>query len=315
MNDARDFHIDAFLSGFSLQYRPEGFIADQIFPVVPVAKQSDVFAKIDKGNWFRSSVADRAPGTLANEINYTVSSDTYFCPNYALRHPVAVEAVQNADPPHAPLLRGTEFLADKHMLNYEIRVYDTVVGGVGSVTTLAGTNIWSDFNNSDPMTDLEVAANAIQGTTGLEPNLCVMPRKVWQKVRRHPDIVQRVFPGAGIGGTVNLQQFGDLIGVERVLLARTIKNTSTEGAADTFTDVWSTHVHLLHVKANPGLNTATFAIAPRWNGDGTNGSPTAGQIERKYDDDRKVYWLRSGYYQDEKIVASELGFTIRTGIT
>jgi hypothetical protein len=100
-----------------------------------------------------------------------------------------------------------------------------------------------------------------------------------------------------------------------VFVPQTIKNTATEGAADAFTDVWSTHVHLLYVDPSPGIMTPTFGLAFRWAGDGASQGPGGITIERKYDDDRKVQWLRAGYYQDEKVVASELGFTIRTGIT
>ena len=45
--DARDFHIDAFLTNFLHGYRPEGMVADQIFPVINVSKQTNVFARID----------------------------------------------------------------------------------------------------------------------------------------------------------------------------------------------------------------------------------------------------------------------------
>ena len=37
----RALHIDAALSQMAMGYRPEGFIADMIFPTVQVAKQSD----------------------------------------------------------------------------------------------------------------------------------------------------------------------------------------------------------------------------------------------------------------------------------
>jgi hypothetical protein len=312
MNMPREFHIDSYLSGLLIGYRPRNFIADQILPVVPVNKQSNVYAKILKDDWFRNEVADRAPGTLANEIGYKVSSDTYFCPNYEFRHGIPIETINNADQPHAPAQRGAEFIVDKLMLNYEIRTEDTITTGVGSTST---PTTWGDFNNSDPMTDIEVAQEAIRSTTGYVPNTAIIPRKVFLKLRRHPDIVQRVFPGAGIGGTVNVAQMADLFGVSKILVPETIKNTATEGAANAFTDVWSTHVSLLYVDPNPGLMTPTFGIAFRWNGDGMSAAGPGISIERKFDDDRKVQWLRGGYYQDEKIVAAELGFQIKTGIT
>lgn len=40
---ARDVHIDGPLTGVSIAYRNEEYIADQVFPVVPVTKISDKF--------------------------------------------------------------------------------------------------------------------------------------------------------------------------------------------------------------------------------------------------------------------------------
>lgn len=318
MNDPREFHVDGFLSNLVTGFRPRDFIADQIFPVVPVNKQSNLFATIPKGNWFRTDVSNRAPGTLANEISYTVGSDTYFAPNYELRHKIPWETLDNADAPFQPLQTGTELLITKHSLNLEVRVEQTLAAGIGSSAILTGANAWSDFANSDPIGNIETAQNAIQSTTGLDPNLAVIGRKAWQKIRRHPDIVQRVFPGAGIGGTVDLAAFASLIGVDKVLIGKTIKNTSVEGVGsnDTFTDVWSTNVHLLYVDPNPrGDMVATFGLSFLWTGPniGSKG-PGNWQVERKRDDDIKSDWLRTGYYQDEKIISPELGYTIRTGI-
>lgn len=317
MNDPREFHRDTFLENLIVAFRPEGFIADQVFPRVQVAKQSNAYAVIPKDNWFRADDAKRAPGTLANEVGYTVGSATYFADNYELRHKIVWETLDNADPPWVPLRTGAQLLVTKHELGFEIRVEAVVAAGVGSVTTLTAGNIWSAYATSDPLTDLEVAANAIQSTTGKEPNVAIIPRRVWQVLRRHPDIVQRVFPGGAGGGTVSQQQFGDLIGVDKILVPRTIKNTANEGAAAAMTAVWSTNVYLAHVAPNPsGDMVATLGLAFNWTGPNIGGNgPTPRSVERKRDEDIKADWLRVGYYQDEKIVSPELGFQIRTGIT
>lgn len=316
MNDPREFHIDGFISNFVTGFRPTDYIFGDVFPTVPVNKQSNVFATIPKGNWFRADVSNRAPGTLATEISYTVSSDTYFCPNYELRHKIPWETMDNADAPFRPLIMGAQLLATKHSLNLEIRGEATIATGVGSFSSLTGTNVWTDYTNSDPVGNFETAINAIQATTGLEPNTAIIPRRVWQVLRRHPDIVQRVFPGGAGGGTASLEQFGALIGVDRILIARTIKNTANEGAADAFTPVWSSNVYVLRVDPNPGGDQVqTFGVNFLWTGANIGmKSPNNWAIERKRDDDIKADWLRTGYYQDEKIVSPELGFQIRTGV-
>src|SRR5213595_2409871 len=123
--DARDFHIDTFLTNFLHGYRPEGMVGDQVFPVINVSKQTNVFARIDKGSWFRIQDTNRAPGTGFREYNFTVSSDNYFAKNYAAATALPFEVLDNADPPYNPGMQATEFLYDLLMLAFEVRVFST----------------------------------------------------------------------------------------------------------------------------------------------------------------------------------------------
>jgi hypothetical protein len=320
MNDPREFHVDAFLSSLATGFRPKDSIANDIFPRVPVAKQSNIFATIPKGNWFRIDATNRAPGALANEVTYTVGSDTYFCPNYALAHKVPWESIDNADPPFRPLQTGTELVITKLELDYEDRVRSTIASGVGSFMSLSGTDVWTDPINSDPYGNFETAKNAIFDTTGEEPNLAIIPRRVVQVLATHPDVIQRTHPGGAGGGTATLQQIRDMIFGEgnegRILVARMLKDTSTEGAAHAFTPVWSSNVTLMHVEPNPTADIVkTFGLTFLWTGANIGmKAPGNWMVERKRDADRMCDWVRTGYYQDEKIVSAELGFEIRTGI-
>ena len=47
------------------------YIADKVFPVVGVKKQSDLYMKYDKGNWFRDEAQLRAPGTESEGSGWT----------------------------------------------------------------------------------------------------------------------------------------------------------------------------------------------------------------------------------------------------
>src|SRR5882762_7014362 len=130
--DTHDLHLDNFLTNILIAYKPQGLIADQIAPVVPVRKQTDVYAQIDRGNWFRIPNTLRAPTAKPREVSYTVSSGMYLCRNYELATVIAYETIDNADPPHDPLARAGEFLIDQLMLDFETRVYSVVTAGVGS---------------------------------------------------------------------------------------------------------------------------------------------------------------------------------------
>lgn len=321
--DPHAFHIDTFLSNFLIGYRPRNLVATEIFPVLPVQKQSNVYARIDKGNWFRIPDTARAPGGPFREVNYTVSSGLYFASNYALQTSVPFEVLDNADQPHDPLARNAEFLVDQLMLDFENRVKTLVLSGVGSSATLTGAAAWSDFVNSDPLTNIDTGREAIRSTTGFVPNVAVMGERAWLKMKRHPDIVRAVYPGAGVGGTVDTGQFAELIGVDKVLVGGAIQNTAPEmwnaagndATQTSFSDVWSTFFIMAYVAPEPGIMTPTFGTAFRWTGPniGANG-PGNFSIERKRNTDLLREELRTAYWQDERVVAPELGYSIITGI-
>lgn len=315
--DPRDLHIDKFLTNILIGYRPQGLVATQIFPVVPVQRQTDVYAQIDRGNWFRRPNTLRSPGAKPGEVSYTVSSGTYVCRNYALATAIPFETLDNADSPHEPMARAGEFLMDQLGLDHEVRVQNVVASNVGSsITRTAGSgSAWDDFANSDPIGDLEVGAEAIRQSTGYTPNVMVVGYRAWLKIRRHPDVVRATFQGAGVGGMVTPDQFANLIMIPKVIVAQPIRNTAEEGQANTFSDVWSTDVLMAYVAANPGLMQPTYGYTFRWTGPNIGGNNIQNLgIYTMRDQVRGVVYMQTGYFQDERIVAPELGFKIATGI-
>lgn len=311
----RDVHLNQFLTNLSVAYRPMGMIADQIYPVVPVNKQTDNYAVINKGDWLRRPDTNRAPGQKPNQVRFTVTSDTYNAANYALGTEVEYETQDNADAPHTPLVNANQFLIDQLMLDFEVRVEASVATGVGSSQTLTGTDVWDDFANSDPITNIRTARQAVRATTGFRPNVAIIGQKAWDVIQYHPDLVRAANPGAGVGGTVSQQQFAAICNVDRVLVGETIRNTANEGATDAFSDVWSTACYLLYVAPSPGLMRPSFGYAFRWGGPKIGrGGPGNFQVFTREDEEAGATRIWTGYYQDEKIVASELGFRIDTGI-
>ena len=88
--NSRYLHIDQVLSQMAIGYRPEGFIADQLFPVVNVLKQSDLYVIFSREDRMRRQKTKRAPGTEATRIDEDVSSASYYAKNYALKSQVTL---------------------------------------------------------------------------------------------------------------------------------------------------------------------------------------------------------------------------------
>ena len=125
---AADMHIKGPLSNISIAYRNDAYIADQVFPSVPVTKQTDKYYEFDKAAWFRNEAGPRAPRTRASEGGYSLSTDSYACVPISFAALVADEEEMNADDPLSPRRTAVEFATEKIVLAKEKKIADLVFG-------------------------------------------------------------------------------------------------------------------------------------------------------------------------------------------
>ena len=73
-----EVHVDAVLTQISVGFMQsaEDFVADKVFPVVPVRKQSDKYFVYDRSYWFRSEMEKRAPATESAGGGWKLSTAT-----------------------------------------------------------------------------------------------------------------------------------------------------------------------------------------------------------------------------------------------
>lgn len=305
----RDLHVDAAATGLSVGYRPEGLIAPDIYPPVPVPKQSDLYYVWTKDDFLRLNNPSRAPGAPVPRIHFSVSSQTYFANGYGFASELPFEDLDNAD--DVLELRSTagNFIMDQLNLAWEDRlaVTLTTTTNMGSSTALA--NAWSDAVNGTPIDDIFAGTASIRSTTGKEPNVMILSWPAWNNLRKHPDIISFV-RGAGDntgGGPVNEQQVGAAFNIPKVLIGKGIKNTADEDQTGVYTDIWSNACILLHVAPAPGRMVPSHGYTFRWT---PAGFPAPFTTMRRTNDDNKTEIVETLHYQDEAVVASELGYLI-----
>jgi hypothetical protein len=312
----RDLHVDVPLSNVVVGRRPAGFIADQLLPVTPVSKQSDMYYKFNhgEGRRYEADLTARAPGTEAKKVHMTVSSDTYFAKNYALATDWPVEDAVNADEVLAWAESNAMMLTDRLMMDYERRVADTAVDttAVYSVTTI--NTAWSNTTGSRPLDDMLNLKESYRQWSGEQPNLAVIPEQVMTYLRRN-DQLRDILYGDG-GGMVSEQQMANLLGVQRVLVPvsqiNTFGETETINGSWSLADVWGNHFWFAKVNLLSGRYTDTWINAFRWTSP-MLGVPFAVQ-RHPYDTRRKAFDIEVGYYQSEKIISSDLAVRVASVI-
>lgn len=310
-----DLHVNTPLSNISVAYMQSQseFIADQVFPLVPVNKQADLYYKYDKGNWFRSAAQERAPATESVGTSWTVSTDSYGCRVYAVHKDVADQDRARQDSPVLDLDRdATEIVSRDLLILREKKFIENYWGtSLWGTTDQAGvsasptTNQFLQFNDasSDPIAVVRARRTAMAQATGLKPNVLVVGPQVHDALMEHQDIIDRIkYTQRGI---VTNELLASLFEVDKYLVPMPIENTAAEGAADSLAFLYGKSMLLAYAAPNAGLMIPSAGYVFGWNG--YLGSSYASTISRFRMDALKADRVEGEMAFDIKMVASDLG--------
>src|SRR3990167_1226616 len=296
-------HIDQPLTNISIAYRPSKFIAEQVFPRVPVTKISDKFFVYTKADWLRREAEPRAMGTRASRGDYGLSTGTYTTIEYAIGKGVPDEIVDNADAPLRPLEDATRYVTEQIMLELEADVAADAFG-TGWSSSATPSPVWSS-PTSTPIEDVETAANSLATSLGREPNVGVMGRGLWRYVKQHPDILDRIKYSAGPNSPAiaTVQAVAALFGLDRLLIGLAMNETAAEGAASSQAFVWGNHMLVAYVTGRASLM-----------------EPSAGYvftyqnrvIERFREDQEHQDVVTARQSWDHKLTATDAGYLVKS---
>jgi hypothetical protein len=257
---------DVALTNVAVGYKNTDLIADQIFPTISVPKQSGKIYKFSK-EAFRLLDDVRAPGTVSNRVkSYSVSSDTYFCDNHAMHDVVPNEDKVNADAVIQPEVSMTEGLTDLMMLRREYKLaaylFNTTTFA-GRYTARTGTARWNDYTNSDPIADADTAKENVRKASGAKANAAIMGAAVYNKLKRHPQLLDMFKYTAG--GVLTQQQVAEALGIDRLLVGNAIYVSSAEGAAtETTADVWGKYCLFAYIAKVPEIRRPSLGYGYTW---------------------------------------------------
>lgn len=314
-------HIDAILTNISVAYlqNTNNFIADKVFPVVPVDKKSNIYFKYTKDDWFRDEAQRRADGTASAGSGYGLTTDNYLADVYAFHKDIGDQTRANADNPLNPDMEATQFVTQRLLLRREVQwAADYFVAGCWGVT-VSGTSatiasgtqatVWSDYIASQPISDIEAAKTAVLQSTGFEPNTLVLSYSVFQKLKAHPLLVDR-YKYTQAGAIVTEDLLAALFGVDRVLVAKAVVNSANEGKTTSAADYAFTtgkNALLCYVAPNPGLMTPSAGYTFMWTGVSGGLGTTVG-VSRFRMEELKADRVEGEIAFDNKVVAADLGY-------
>lgn len=310
-------HMDQPLTNLTIAYAQEqsNFIADKVFPIVGVSKQSDKYYIYDRDNMNRTGdVQALAPRTEVNRIGMSLSEDSYYADVYGLGMDFEQQMLANEDAMLNVRSAGAQTLLNRLLIHREEKFADTFfsAGVWGSETTPA--NLWSDYTNSTPIVDVVNARRTMQlKSGGYKPNTLVVGKEVRDILINHPDILARLNGGATVTNTALITdaKIAEIFEVENFYVMEAVKNTSVEGVAESNAFIGGKHALMAYVAPNAGLMTPMAGGTFAWNT--LEGVNNLGITVESFSDDALKRMQVAEHIQvkmayDMKVTGADLGY-------
>jgi hypothetical protein len=301
-------HNDAPLTNISIAYLQSktDYIADKIFPIVPVAKQSDKYYTYTLNDFFRDEAIKRPPSAESAGSGYAMSTDTYYADVWAFHKDIADMIRANADAPINMDADATEFVTQRLLISRERQFATNYFASSIWGTTSTPTNLWSDFTNSTPIADVITAVRTVKGATGFKPNTMVVGGQVWDILKQHPDIIERYKYGSATP-TLTTQQVAAVFDLENFYVGDAIYATNAEGATAAYSQIFGKHALVCYVAPRPALLQPSAGYIFGWTGYG-GGNPYGISINKLRMDLTRSDRIEGELSYDMKLVAADLGY-------
>lgn len=234
--------VDPILSQHARGFRQPGLVWSALFPSAPVSAYGGQVIEFGKES-FRLYNTRRAPGGAVKRIQFGHSGKPYAIVPNALEGLVPIEHMTdaNAVPGINLAARAVNVVLRSVNLGLESDAATLARNAANydaqhKLALVGGTSSWG-VATTKPSADIETAKEAIADSIGIEPNTVVLSRKAFNKLKQHPEIIERTKYTSIQSLTTELLQ--TLWDIERVVVAGA---KVASGAADTFGDVWGSDV-------------------------------------------------------------------------
>ena len=308
--DISKLHVDQALTNLSIGYQNAEFVAERVFPQFPVDKQSNKYFVHDMER-FRVVDDHRRPGSAPGEIDWTLSTDSYYCDGHGRRDVIPVEDISNADEAVDLEITSTETLTEQIYLAREVNLVAMLASGM-SPTPLTSAR-W-DVDSNDPIPVIEAAKENAQKLTGKRPNCLLLSRPVWRAVRNNANVVGRITGARQLADSLVIpSQFQELVEVDDLIIADAVKLTSVKGQTNALDFIWGKYALLFYRPPAMGRKVLALGAHFRWNvlaWDPSNPDRQGGVgqfIEKWYSQDRKATIIDACVYYDQKIISTAAG--------
>ncbi len=311
-----DVHVDVPLTNLTIAYMQaaENFVADKVFPMVSVSKQSDKYYKYSREGLRDGDVTVLAPRTEVNRVGMALSTDSYFSDVRGLGMDFDEQTLANEDTALELRSQGANVLMEKILIDREVRWASAFFSAGIWGTDITPGNLWSDYTNSTPIVDVTTGRRTMQlASGGYKPNTMVVGKEVRDVLINHPDILARLNGGSTVSNPALITdaKLAEIFEVENFYVMEAVRNTAAEGVTDAFGFIGGKNALLTYTPSTMGLRTPGAGAIFCW--DSIPGVSGMGITVESFSDDAlkrqqiaELIQVKSS--DDMKLIGAEMGY-------
>lgn len=274
-----DVHVQAALTNVAVAYfqSEDNYVADKVFPMVPVQFQANKYFVWSKADFFRDEAQLRADATESAGSGVNLNTQSYAAEVWALHQDIGPQVRSNADPAVDVDVTITRVLMQKLLIRrdrfFMTKFMTTTVwsqdctgtsGGTPGTTTPA---FWDDDANGDPFTDIATQQTFILQNTGFLPNKLLVAWNIYQALRKHPLVIDRIkYTNPAYAGSITPQLLAEAFDCGEIVVSKAVYNSAQENLSASMSFVAGKNALLVYAAPAPGLMVATAGYTFGWTG-------------------------------------------------
>lgn len=242
------FRPHTALSNMALAYyqNAANYFAKAIFPICPVDLSSDNYYKFSKEDLLRDDWQRKPAYGKVQPAVLSESTDTYNCKVDQMI--MGIDQIRQTDLQRRqgpsirdPRQQRTKAIAEKANIHQDVLfandffkagVWNDEWAGVASSPSGKQFIKFSD-DNSEPIKFIDQRKTAMQESTGRTPNRLALGANVFNALKEHPAILERIKYGGSTANPASVTEkvLAELFGVEKLVVLQSIQNKAAYGEA------------------------------------------------------------------------------------
>ncbi len=232
MTPAQARVIDPILTNIARGYKNAMLVGMKLFPYVPVNARGGQIIEFGKEDFLLYNTA-RAPGAKTGRVQYGHAGQKFALVQHALEGKVPFELMDDASAVPGINMGQIAVMKTQNIIALDLEYNQAAIAtnaahyAASNKVTLAGTDQWSDYANSNPLDDIETAKEAIRRRAVVRPNVMVIGPEVMAKLKYHPKLLDAALLNGAISAAnmqmaLNEAQIANILGLKEVIVGDAI---------------------------------------------------------------------------------------------